>query len=389
MDLIPGGAFTSLWSSGDTIYAGSDSLLYYSFDSGNNWEVSTPVPDVEYGILAIQPVPGGIFIGTALKGVFYTTDFGTVWQPKSSGLTNSGAMEIRAFTVRGDEIFVATVGGGVYKNSISNPGVWNHFSEGIPWNTSWTINSIKNIDGDLFAGGGVNAYYYRNKKNTTVWEEIPFDWFIGEANGILAFEKYSGGIVATSHLAIYKSMDGGDTWLKQSPGVGIIENSSIVVSGKNIVMTLSKVARFYIYHSSDSGVSWWRDDMQSGSVANAMTICGGKIWVGRNDGLYYKPDNLTDIKEPEPIPQSFTLMQNHPNPFNGSTIIEYTLPTEELVTIQLYDITGKMVKQLLNEQKSAGKHRMTFNSGDLTSGIYFYQLRVKDINISKKLVILK
>jgi photosystem II stability/assembly factor-like uncharacterized protein len=363
--------------------------MYYSFDGGNNWDQSSSVPGVEYGINAIQPVEGGIYIGTAIKGVFFTSNMGSEWQSRSLGLTNLGAMEIRAFTVRGAEIFVATVGGGIYKNSITTPAVWTHFSEGIPWNTSWSIYSLKNIDGDLYAGGGVNAYYYRNRKNTTVWEEIPFDWFAGEANGILAFEKYSGGILAVSHLGIYRSSDGGDNWLKYSPGVGLIEKSDIVVKGNKIVVTLSKSARYYILHSSNSGVSWWRDDMQSGSIALSMTICGGKIWVGRLDGLYYKPDILTDIKEPEVIPVEFSLHQNYPNPFNGSTSIEYALPEEGYVTIQLYDITGRMVKQLVKEHKTAGIHKTTVKSDDLASGIYVYTLCVNDIKISKKLVVLK
>lgn len=389
LDLASGASIWSLWSSGDTLIAGGDSVLYFSFDGGNNWDQSTPIPGVEHGINAIQPVEGGIYIGTAIKGVFFTSDMGSLWHQRSSGLTNLGAMEIRAFTVREDEIFVATIGGGIYKNSITNPGVWSHFSEGIPWNTSWSIYSLKNIDGDLYAGGGVNAYYYRNRKNTSVWEEIPFDWFTGEANGMLAFEKYSGGIVASSNLAIYKSNDGGINWLKYSPGVGLIEKSDIMVKGNNIVVTLSKSARYYIFHSSDSGISWKRDDMQSGSIALSMTICGGKIWVGRLDGLYYKPDILTDIKEPVVIPTELTLNQNYPNPFNGSTIVEYALPEAGDVTIQLYDITGKIVKQLVNEHKTAGIHKTTIESDDLVSGVYIYSLGVNDLKISKKLIILK
>lgn len=389
LDLASGTSIWSLWSSGDTLIAGGDSVLYFSFDGGNNWDQSSPVPGVEYGINAIQPVEGGIYIGTAIKGVFYTSDMGSLWHPRSSGLTNLGAMEIRTFTVRGNEIFVATVGGGVYKNSITSPAAWSHFSEGIPWNTSWSIYSLENIDGDLYAGGGVNAYYYRNRKNTSVWEEIPFDWFTGEANGILAFEKYSGGIVAASNIGIYRSLDGGVTWLKYSPGVGLVEKSDIVVKGNNIVVTLSKSARYYILHSSNSGVSWSRDDMQSGSIALSMTICGGKIWVGRLDGLYYKSDTLTDIKEPGVVPREYSLKQNYPNPFNGSTSIEYTLPEEGYVTIQLYDITGRLVKQLVNEQQTPGIHKTTLESDDLASGIYVYTLRANGVNFSKKLALLK
>jgi len=396
LDLASGTSIWSLWSSGDTLIAGGDSVLYYSFDGGNNWDQSSPVPGVEYGINAIQPVQGGIYIGTALKGVFFTSNMGGEWHQRSAGLTNPGAMEIRAFALRGDEIFVATIGGGVYKNSLTTPGSWSHFSEGIPWNTSWSIYSLKNVDGDLYAGGGVNAYYYRNRKNTTVWEEIPFDWFTGEANGMLAFEKYSGGIIATSNIGIYRSSDSGNTWLKYSPGVGLIEKSDIVVSGNNIVVTLSKAARFYIMHSSNSGISWSREDMQSGSIALSMTICGGKIWVGRLDGLYYKSDTLTDIKEPDVIPMEFSLKQNYPNPFNPSTVILFNIPEENSVSgvtgnvvMDVYNSTGEKVATLLNQSMEPGNHQVTFDASGMPGGVYFYELKYGEYRVVKKMVLIK
>ena len=75
--------------------------------------------------------------------------------------------------------------------------------------------------------------------------------------------------------------------------------------------------------------------------------------------------------------------------FNSSTIIEYALLKEGVVTLNLYDITGRLVKQLVNEQKPTGRHKTTIDSGNLASGIYIYSLRVNDISINKKLVILK
>ena len=69
--------------------------------------------------------------------------------------------------------------------------------------------------------------------------------------------------------------------------------------------------------------------------------------------------------------------------------IEYALPKDGLVSIKLFDITGRLVKQLVKEQKPSGRHKTTIESGNLASGIYIYSLRVNDININKKLVILK
>ena len=85
----------------------------------------------------------------------------------------------------------------------------------------------------------------------------------------------------------------------------------------------------------------------------------------------------------------YSMTQNYPNPFNSSTVIEYALPKEGLVTITLYDIAGRVVKQLVNEQKSSGRHKTVIESGKLASGVYIYALRVNEISINKKMVILK
>jgi hypothetical protein len=178
--------------------------------------------------------------------------------------------------------------------------------------------------------------------------------------------------------------------------VGLIEKSDIVVSGNNIVVTLSKTARFYIMHSSNSGISWSREDMQSGSIALSMTICGGKIWVGRLDGLYYKSDTLTDIKEPDVIPMEFSLKQNYPNPFNPSTVILFNIPEENSVSgvtgnvvMDVYNSTGEKVATLLNQSMEPGNHQVTFNASGMPGGVYFYELKYGEYRVVKKMVLIK
>ena len=89
------------------------------------------------------------------------------------------------------------------------------------------------------------------------------------------------------------------------------------------------------------------------------------------------------------IPKSFSLSQNYPNPFNPSTVINYALPKESFVTIKVYDLLGREVKTLVNENKSAGSYSINFNSANLSSGIYFYSMTAGDFVHTKKLILLK
>lgn len=86
---------------------------------------------------------------------------------------------------------------------------------------------------------------------------------------------------------------------------------------------------------------------------------------------------------------SYSLSQNYPNPFNPSTIIRYEIPHSAFVKIIVYDVLGKEVATLLNEEKIAGAYEINFNVQNLASGIYFYTIYAGDFTSTKKMVLMK
>ena len=100
--------------------------------------------------------------------------------------------------------------------------------------------------------------------------------------------------------------------------------------------------------------------------------------------------NITDIEEnKEAIPNKFYLYQNYPNPFNPSTVISYRLPVTGHVTLKIYDILGREVATLVNEQKSAGKYSVQWNGSQLASGVYISRLTAGKFNKSIKIILMK
>lgn len=90
------------------------------------------------------------------------------------------------------------------------------------------------------------------------------------------------------------------------------------------------------------------------------------------------------------VPDGFSLKQNFPNPFNPSTSIQFSLPTSSLVTLKVYDVTGKEVATLVNGQKlSAGSFQYDFNGSNLASGMYFYTLSTDNFRETKKMMLVK
>jgi hypothetical protein len=119
-----------------------------------------------------------------------------------------------------------------------------------------------------------------------------------------------------------------------------------------------------------------------------ITIVSGTVFL-------LKKRTITSVIEKSQIATEYELCQNYPNPFNPQTTISYQLPVYSKVTLKIYDILGKEVRTLVNENKSAGYHSVMWDGRDnsgrqVTSGIYFYKLMSDyGISITKKLLLLK
>jgi len=90
-------------------------------------------------------------------------------------------------------------------------------------------------------------------------------------------------------------------------------------------------------------------------------------------------------------PKEFALYQNYPNPFNPTTTIEYQIPAQSLVTLKVFDVLGNEITTLINEEKPAGKYNveLRIDNLELSSGIYFYQLKAGRFIQTKKMVLMK
>lgn len=89
------------------------------------------------------------------------------------------------------------------------------------------------------------------------------------------------------------------------------------------------------------------------------------------------------------VPKIFSLSQNYPNPFNPVTRIQFAVPKNEMVSIKVYDLLGKEVAVLVNEQKSAGTYEVDFNGSLLSSGVYFYRMQSGYFSDIKRMVVIK
>ena len=108
----------------------------------------------------------------------------------------------------------------------------------------------------------------------------------------------------------------------------------------------------------------------------------GDILISKSTSTSVNANNKSILLRP-------ILMQNYPNPFNPKTKINYTIKKESYVTIKVYDLYGREIVVLVNEEKSPGNYEVEFNGSNLSSGVYFYKIRAGNFINTKKLILMK
>ncbi|MEP0861435.1 MAG: T9SS type A sorting domain-containing protein [Ignavibacterium sp.] len=125
-----------------------------------------------------------------------------------------------------------------------------------------------------------------------------------------------------------------------------------------------------------------------------IKISEGKITEQRIDESYnriiQKKQQLTNVHQDiiQFVPDDFELL-NYPNPFNSQTNIVVKIPTDGNLSVQVFNIVGEEVSELMNEYKTAGIYKFSFNANELASGIYFIRMKMQDKILTHKIVLLK
>ena len=94
------------------------------------------------------------------------------------------------------------------------------------------------------------------------------------------------------------------------------------------------------------------------------------------------------------VPEEYQLTQNYPNPFNPTTTISFSIPSEGHVQVSVYDITGRLVTNLVNENLSEGYHDVIWDGTDMvgsnvSAGLYIYSLQADGVSLTRKMVLMK
>lgn len=251
-----------------------------------------------------------------------------------------------------------------------------------------TQQSINNLYAGFFIDWDIPDADYAN--NTTLYDAQDNFAYAYNVNTQNVF--VGTALISHNNYGFYpikNDANSGDVRLFDNNGFTDIEKFITLSSGiYNTSPFVSDIS--YVVSGGPFNINSGQTQNIAFAIAAASTLDELRNAIRRSREKYLSiPTGINE--NTETIPSEIVLYQNYPNPFNPSTIIKYSIPKAEFVSIKLYDVIGKEVATLVNEFKQAGTHNYTFSIMNyaLPSGIYFYKLSVENKIKTGKMILLK
>jgi photosystem II stability/assembly factor-like uncharacterized protein len=397
-----GGTVASFTISRGELFAGNPGGVFRSSDLGTSWgEVNGGLTDL--AVWSLTAHHGFLFVGTNDSGVFRSSEDGLRWQPASAGLTDT---HVRALATDGSTLYVGTLS-----------GVFRSLDDGVSWvamdagMTNPYVRTLACSRGAVFAGTLGGGVYVSNDSGRT-WSERN----LGLANTSVMSIVVSGSrIFAGTYGGLFMSTNEGARWMKLDPtGVNPIprigpgrESTSAVLEPKTVYTLAVYEQRVFIammekgvYTSTDGGATW---ESLNGGLVNrsfySIYVTQSDLYVGGFGGGVGRrslKEIATEINDAEEwTPESSSLSQNFPNPFNPTTSIRYSIPParpsemRRMISLHVFTLLGQQLATLVNEEQSSGSYTVTWDATGVASGTYIYRLTVGSVTRSRAMVLLR
>jgi len=346
-----------------------DEGLYRSTDNGNNWELLISVPNGNNIFsIAIQPGnPNIIYAGTR-TGVYRSLDNGDTWAYATSGMP--GNSWVRGLALDPNGVVAAGTTNGLYV-SFDNGDSWDKVT-GVGENdtiVSVSFDQVPNTEDDemrLYAGTAQGMLLMTTTLVAYGTAQIIYSFGAGSEITRIRALRLTTTLVAYYMVSMYAALSGDFFMAMTGTSLwwqfmnGLPPNPLISIFTASLVTTTSFLMFVAMYGNNANGAKVYK------STVSATT------------GTELMPYSLND---------GYHLYQNIPNPFSGETKIDFELPEKGNTTIKLFNLTGKEIKTLVNENLHAGSHSINLAKEGLQSGIYYYVLQVNNIVQTKKLVV--
>jgi len=432
-----GFAYFQVAGTGDNlIVLGYGGSYLKSTDMGANFSV-IPVKD-SAPIMSLQFVNSKGYAAQLYGTLLGSSDDGnTDWQNLSqTGFYNQKVLyfidENTGFILKSNKTICKTTDGGLTWRTVLEPEIFSSKNDAV----DMTFADANTGYASMTLNDNSEYHLFKTTDAGETWTDI---YNQSALSGQLAFFDANNGIMGGGNVAIKMTNDGGVTWTpavvnnvpaeyaKQDiSDIEIINSNTAIMCGNYLLLkstdkgnswdfinipsmgvdtsfktisfngdSLGYMATFYngvIYKTNDGGENWTKDSTYADKFALYCSDFNnkGEIYFGTNNGTILKYQSSTvGVNEGNITVNNYKLEQNYPNPFNPSTTFSFSIAKQEKVTLKVYDILGKEVTTILNDDLTAGSHTVRFDASGLSSGVYFYTLKAGSYNSTQKMILMK
>jgi hypothetical protein len=369
-EAFDGNLYASIW------FYPQNEGLYRSTNGGDTW--AGPIYSVPSGnnIFSIAVKPGSpnysVFAGTR-NGVMRSTDSGASFQSANNGIPANSW--VRDLEIDSFGIIAAATTNGLFI-STNNGDLWEQ-ATGIPASDT-TVTLI--FDYPITTEDGGNTRLYTGSENGYIYQSFADSKYLlctlmaifGDGEVASIFGAYL--LIESKKLnavAVYPAGgDVGGVYVTNDTRVGFVKENDGLPSNPKVSALSGRVVQ------TRSGEE---AEVYAGLYENTST--GAKI---------YKRTFVVGVEDiSSGVPTSYELEQNYPNPFNPVTTIQFSIPQQSFVTLEIFNSLGEKVSTLVSEELNAGTYKYEWKAGNLSSGVYYYKLVANDFSQTKKLILLR
>lgn len=414
----------------ETIYITSDWELHALSTSGSlkwkkdRWESSSAVPAISQDTtIYLSPVNGPF---TALKSDgnskwHYESNWPLVYGqagPSSATIDQYGTIYFGWYDTTGTRntaVYALNPNGNLKWVTDTKELIDNHNSITIDYNsnlyiaedtlvqaidssgsTKWSYNTKGEIrspvtvgnDGTIYIGTAIDStgkLYALTSSGEEKWVKSLSD----PVTASVALYEGNQIYVETGSVIRSFELSGDIQW--QFDADGSIQGISVDNEGTSYFGTDSNS----LYAINKEGNTTWKFNSQSKINFSTPPVIGkdNMLYIGSADSSLYaigqSDSSSVDVPLRDDLPNKVSLKQNYPNPFNPTTTIKYSLPEATEVKLTVYNLLGQQVAELVDTRKQTGTYTVTFDAGQLSSGVYIYKLQTESFSKSRKMLLLK
>ncbi len=249
----------------------------------------------------------------------------------------------------------------------------------------------------------------RSTDQGLTWKIFTLPSNLSSATSVAINTRNPDSVYVSYGIYLLLTPDNGKNWevLLSTRGGGIGHVAIDPLNPENVLIEIYFIddshqssSQAIFLHSKNGGKDWDHVDpvtnvllgkITSIAVVNKFEDDNTYVFIGTaGTGIWrYRYSIITGINENKKIPAHFILYQNYPNPFNPSTKIKFVIPKSSFVNLKVYDVLGREIVTLVNEEKSAGEYEIEFDATGLPSGVYIYKLQAGSYTSFKKMILLR